>query len=444
MANREGIIVLVLAAAFFAPYFFSRNPSGPIPPDHPSRYQTNEVWWGSTPPHTPEATTSPTPYGRFTPGVPSQPRTTTPSFRSAHSQGAGQIEVPPQSIPNELNNQVTVLPNQQADAEGWVTVRTFPPGVTPNSEPAPAANLYGNRPNAINRWPTMMPPMTAPAHERVLASSGPTPGSTTFGELFQFGYSPQWIARQWPRVSSQVKEGLTGMRVALVSGTTLDDVAGSLTYYFDPHQQPRRVRFFGTTGDPSRFVSFLTTNFGFQPEPSLGGGMFARHENGQLVSVLRLRQSPVVHHSKPLERYLVQLELNRPGSGMRLSEGMQSILDEDVRFLKTHQNEYGQPDPMAAFPNASMMSPAEATAELPTESVSTPYRSSPNEDAMMGRPSRLQLPSVAPSGLPFQTRESPSPPVSPGPSSTPATANPSPVPNIGPQSPTFQPPLRKG
>ena len=58
---------------------------------------------------------------------------------------------------------------------------------------------------------------------------------------------------------------LQGYRVPLVTGTTLADVAGSLTYYFNAQQRVQRITFRGTTGDPSVLATLLAQRLSFRP-----------------------------------------------------------------------------------------------------------------------------------------------------------------------------------
>ncbi|MEO8495680.1 MAG: DUF6690 family protein, partial [Planctomycetota bacterium] len=73
-----------------------------------------------------------------------------------------------------------------------------------------------------------------------------TGGIGELEHILQFNVTPEWIVQRWSRVSTiRSDTGLDGLRVALVTGTNLEDVAGSLTYYFDKQRQLRRVTFDG-------------------------------------------------------------------------------------------------------------------------------------------------------------------------------------------------------
>ena len=105
---------------------------------------------------------------------------------------------------------------------------------------------------------------------------------------------------------------LEGLRVALVTGSQTDDVAGSLTYYFDKQHAVQRITLHGTTGDPRRLVQFVTETYKLTPQPTLDAGLYVAHWNGQPTSALRVFHAPIVRADQSLSRYEVQLEINRP------------------------------------------------------------------------------------------------------------------------------------
>ena len=94
-------------------------------------------------------------------------------------------------------------------------------------------------------------------HPLALSLEGtPTPA---MAEVLRFDISPAWVLQRWPRVSTDLARlQLHGYRVPLVTGTSQSDVAGSLTYYFNPGQQVQQITLRGTTGDPRALISFLS------------------------------------------------------------------------------------------------------------------------------------------------------------------------------------------
>jgi len=134
-------------------------------------------------------------------------------------------------------------------------------------------------------------------------------------EVFRLNVSPTWVMSRWPRVSSGLpEESLQGLRVALVTGTRQDDLAGSLTYYFTPTQRCSKITFSGTTGDPSRITSLAVDRFGFKPFTKGEPGV-TRYEirwNGKATSELLIHPAAVIRASSPYARYEVQMVITDP------------------------------------------------------------------------------------------------------------------------------------
>lgn len=136
-------------------------------------------------------------------------------------------------------------------------------------------------------------------------------------EVFRFDVSPRWVADNWPRVSTALAQlELQGYRVPLVTGSAEDDLAGSLTYYFNPWQQLQRITFIGTTGDVRRLVTFMTSKHGFARRLTNDPGQFLYEVPGPTGTprgILWIRHFPVLKADRPHERYEVNLTLDRPG-----------------------------------------------------------------------------------------------------------------------------------
>jgi hypothetical protein len=150
------------------------------------------------------------------------------------------------------------------------------------------------------------------------------------GEVLRFDISPQWVTARWPRVTSTLAEqGLEGLRVPVVTGTNLDDLAGSLTYYFNHFHQLQRLSFEGYTGDERKLVGVVTQHYGLTPEPTLDAGMYVARWNNQPSSMLRVARAPIMTHDSPHSRLHVLLELNRPSMDFGLSEQAKLLLERD-------------------------------------------------------------------------------------------------------------------
>jgi hypothetical protein len=146
-------------------------------------------------------------------------------------------------------------------------------------------------------------------------------------EFLRFDLSPEWIRNRWPAVSVfQASDGLTGMRVPLVSGPRPQDIHGSLTYFLDSQQQIQRIGFRGWTGDPAELVNFLQSQ-GYVRVTSNGAGLFRRTSWGRNKGTLRLDHPPLKQSNTTTEQYMLLLEMVNPASSLNVSSETQTILD---------------------------------------------------------------------------------------------------------------------
>ena len=136
------------------------------------------------------------------------------------------------------------------------------------------------------------------------------------GEIFRFDISTGWIMNRWQRVSTGLAQlQLQGYRVPLVTGTAKNDIAGSLTYYFNPSQQVQTITFNGTTGDATKLIRFLSKRYGFTRRIANDAGLFVYEvptPDGKARSVLRVRTSGVLKANEPHRRFELTLVLERP------------------------------------------------------------------------------------------------------------------------------------
>ncbi len=143
------------------------------------------------------------------------------------------------------------------------------------------------------------------------------PPTQDLGEVLRFqGVTTGWVLGRWPRVATGLAElPLQGYRVPLVTGTKEQDLAGSLTYYFNAHQEVQRISFQGTTGDPRALIRHLTSQYKFTRRLTNDPGLFVyevRDPTGEPKSVLTIRSAPVVKSSQRHGRFKVELRLERP------------------------------------------------------------------------------------------------------------------------------------
>ncbi len=168
--------------------------------------------------------------------------------------------------------------------------------------------------------------LTAPPHGPSLAvypNQSPLEGVPTYslGEVLRFDVSKEWVYQRWPRKSTALAElDLYGVRVPLVTGTQLHDIAGSLTYVFGTDGRVRRISFRGQTGDTTQLATLVHQRFGLVAIPTAVAGeqLFQFRREGDVLSELRTRPAPVLWASLPHESFTVELELQDPATARPL------------------------------------------------------------------------------------------------------------------------------
>lgn len=134
--------------------------------------------------------------------------------------------------------------------------------------------------------------------------------------VLRFDVTPDWIVRRWPRVSAGLAYlELQGYRAPLVTGTAEDDLAGAITYYFNPRQELQRITFYGSTGNTQKLVDLVTARFGFARRLTNDAGVFLYeipNQEGRATSFLWIRPARVVTASDPHGRFEVALVVERP------------------------------------------------------------------------------------------------------------------------------------
>lgn len=150
---------------------------------------------------------------------------------------------------------------------------------------------------------------------------------SALSEVVRFDISPSWVPQRFPRVSIvSADPRLDAMRVPLVTGTNPNDLAGTLTYYFDRYKRLQRVTVHALSGDPSRFVAELQHAYQLQQQPSLGGGLYIRKWNGLPTSLVYTAPAPVITADEPYSRYQFFLEINQPGLEFGMSSEAMELL----------------------------------------------------------------------------------------------------------------------
>jgi len=135
--------------------------------------------------------------------------------------------------------------------------------------------------------------------------------------VFRFDITPGWVIQHWPRVSTGLADlRLEGYRVPLVTGTEAADLAGALTYYFDPEQKVQRITFRGTTGDVRELARLLTERFQFARRLTNDPGLVVFERvgaDGAVTGIARFRAADVIQAEQPLQRFQVELAIERAG-----------------------------------------------------------------------------------------------------------------------------------
>ncbi|KAA5546155.1 hypothetical protein FYK55_04465 [Roseiconus nitratireducens] len=150
------------------------------------------------------------------------------------------------------------------------------------------------------------------------------------GEVLRFDITADWVIQRFSRVSTVLANlELEGMRVPIVTGIRADDLAGTLTYYFDKSGRLQRLTIHGFTGDPSRFAGLMVAHYGLQREPSLDAGVFTKRWNGRPTHFMRLTRAPVVYSDAVHQKYTVFLELNEPNLAYGISDEARQIVASD-------------------------------------------------------------------------------------------------------------------
>lgn len=166
-------------------------------------------------------------------------------------------------------------------------------------------------------------------------NSMPTP----IEQVFRFDLTPQWVASRWPRVSTVAgtDPDQLGMRVVLVSGTRPDDVAGSLTYFFDQYHQLQRITFSGLTRDPRRLLATVVTPYKLKSQPTTDAAHYIGGNPDAPTSEVIVRHMPVIAMERGFAETEVEVDLSRGDQQSTSSSPQRSAgrvdADDDVKIL---------------------------------------------------------------------------------------------------------------
>lgn len=216
------------------------------------------------------------------------------------------------SDPRSLNSS-----NGQWGGQPQVSQATWGTGgnVAMQTASSQQAAPYGAGPNGMQTMPMVNPGMS-------------TAAPVDFREFFRFDATPNWVVQRYPRVStvSGSKE-LDGYRAPLVTGTSLTDLTGTITYYFDRFQKVQRIQFQGLTGDPQPLVQLMTQYYYFTQKPILGGQLYVVAWNANPTGVMEITRANVVFSANQANSFKVFLEINQPNvPGGVSAEGQQILM----------------------------------------------------------------------------------------------------------------------
>ena len=148
-----------------------------------------------------------------------------------------------------------------------------------------------------------------------------------FREVLRFDIVPDWLPQRFSRVSTVTTNvQMDGLRVPLITGTQPNDIAGTLTYFFDASKTLKRIQLHGLTGDPSKLANLMVQFYQLKPEPSLGGQLFTTRWNNRITSVMQISPAPIIYAGADHSKYILFLELNQPSNQYGLSEEATEVL----------------------------------------------------------------------------------------------------------------------
>lgn len=155
-------------------------------------------------------------------------------------------------------------------------------------------------------------------------------------EAFRFEIQPAWVIGRFPTVST-VAGGVDelGMRVALVTGTRPDDIAGSMSYYFDAHHQLQRITFTGQTADPRRLLATIVPRHGLKSLPTTDAAHYVGGDPKKPTSEVTVKYLPMVQSQAGTARTEVKVDLRRSDvvdwEKKQLDRGEPSLLPPSYR-----------------------------------------------------------------------------------------------------------------
>jgi hypothetical protein len=201
-------------------------------------------------------------------------------------------------------------------------------------------------------------------------------------EVLRSDITTDWVYAHWNRKSAGLADpGMFGVRVPLVTGTSVSDLAGSLSYYFNNKSRLQRISLRGRTGDPTQIVNLVVQRFGFRPQPPKlpGEQLYQVVHHKKIKSELRIRPEPILLSSSPHKSYSVALELEDPTSNRYLAQNdFPATPPTDIAGIPINPSQVTRPAPVPIAPfsliskTATESSESASNSDAPTEEKNNP------------------------------------------------------------------------
>jgi len=191
-------------------------------------------------------------------------------------------------------------------------------------------------------------------------------------DVLRSDITTEWVYSHWNRKSAGLADpGMFGIRVPLITGTSLGDLAGSLSYYFNSQSRLQRISLRGRTGDPTQIVNLVVQRFGFRPQPPKipGEQLYQVIHHEKVKSELRVRPEPVLLASSPHKSYSVVLELENPASNRYLAQaGFSATPPTEIAGIPIDPSQLTRPNPIPIAPFSLIAKTATESQEAASDS----------------------------------------------------------------------------
>jgi hypothetical protein len=172
-----------------------------------------------------------------------------------------------------------------------------------------------------------VPGAAAPYFSSPAGSASPI----TIEQVFRFDVTPRSVLARWPRASTVAGEpDELGLRMAVVTGTRPDDIAGSLTYYFDPHHRVQRITFTGLTRDPRRMLATVVTPYALKSQPTTDAAYDIAGDPSEPTSEVSVSHPSMLDPSSQFPLTEVSVDLSR---GDTLTKKVRRRSEADPKLL---------------------------------------------------------------------------------------------------------------